>query len=340
MALEHASDARQEQEQDQRQGGTGRDQQRQDHGGGESLVTIIVALTANALIAAAKTFAAVLTGSASMVAEAAHSWADTGNEIFLLLAHRRGSRPPDAAHPRGHGRETYVWSLFAAVGLFTAGAVVSVLHGVQQLGSGGEESPSYLVDWIVLGIAFVLEGTSFTQAARQAHGMGERFGLHPIQLVLRTSDSTLRAVFLEDFAALGGILLAGIGIGLHELTGNALWDALGSVAVGLLLGFVALILIARNHAFLVGETVPQQLWRDTLERLLSHDEIERVTYLHIEYVGPMQFFIVAAVDLLGDEPESSVAHRLRRLEADIEDHEPVTDAVLTLSAPEDEALSL
>jgi cation diffusion facilitator family transporter len=312
-----------------------------DQGGhGESIVTVIVALTANALIAIAKTFAAWLTGSASMVAEAAHSWSDTGNEVFLLLAQRRGSRPPDAGHPRGHGRETYVWAMFAAVGLFTAGAVVSVWHGVQQLGADGGESPEYLVNWIVLAVAFVLEGTSFTQAARQAHRMGERFGLHPIQLILRTSDSTLRAVFLEDFAALGGILLAGTGIGLHEITGNPVWDSLGSISVGLLLGAVALVLIARNQDFLVGQTVPQRLWEDSLERLLSHDEIERVTYLHIEYVGPMQFFIVAAVDLRGDEPESSVAHRLRRLEADIERHELVTDAVLTLSLPEDEALTL
>ncbi|MGN6782481.1 MAG: cation diffusion facilitator family transporter [Marmoricola sp.] len=300
---------------------------------GESIVTVIVALAANFLIALAKTFAAWLTGSASMVAEAAHSWADTGNEIFLLLAQRRGSRPADDAHPRGHGRETYVWAMFAAVGLFTAGAVVSVWHGVQQLGSGGEESPDYLIDWIVLAVAFVLEGVSFTKALHQAHGMGERFGINPFALILRTSDSTLRAVFLEDFAALGGILLAGAGIGLHELTGDAVWDAWGSVCVGLLLGAVALVLIARNHDFLVGQTVPEQLWRDILERLLSHEEIDRVTYLHIEYVGPMQFFIVAAVDLRGDDPESSVAHRLRRLEADIEDHEPVTDAVLTLSVP-------
>lgn len=319
---------------------TGNEKSTEGGEGGESIVTVIIALTANFLIALAKTFAAWLTGSASMVAEAAHSWADTGNEIFLLLAQRRGSRPADDEHPRGHGRETYVWAMFAAVGLFTAGAVVSVWHGVQQLGSAGEGSPDYLVDWIVLGVAFLLEGASFAKALHQAHGMGERFGLNPFAMILRTSDSTLRAVFLEDFAALGGILLAGAGIGLHELTGNPLWDALGSISVGLLLGAVALVLIARNHDFLVGQTVPQQLWRDILERLLSHEEIDRVTYLHIEYVGPMQFFIVAAVDLLGDEPESSVAYRLRRLEGDIEDHEPVADAVLTLSLPEDEALTL
>jgi cation diffusion facilitator family transporter len=306
---------------------------------GESLLTVLVALVANGLIALAKSAAAAITGSASMVAEAAHSWADTGNEIFLLLAQRRGTRPADANHPRGHGRETYVWAMFAGMGLFVAGGVVSLWHGVQQLGAAGHES-DYTINWIVLAVAFVLEGASFVQAARQAHGMGEKFGLHPVRYVLRTSDATLRAVFLEDSAALVGLGLAALGVGLHELTGNALWDALGSVAVGLLLGAVALLLIARNYDFLVGETVPQGLWQDTLRTLLDHRDIDRVTYLHIEYVGPMRLFVVAAVDLVGDEDESAVAVRLRRLEHEIEEDEPIADAVLTLSTPDEQSLEL
>src|SRR6516225_8498079 len=105
----------------------------QGTGGSESLTTVLVAFGANVLIAVAKSAAAVVTGSASLVAEAAHSWADSGNEIFLLVANRRSRRPPDAAHPFGYGREAYVWSLFAAIGLFVAGAAVSVTYGVQEL---------------------------------------------------------------------------------------------------------------------------------------------------------------------------------------------------------------
>src|ERR1700704_1276695 len=104
-----------------------------DTGGSESLITVLVALAVNVLIAVAKSAAAALTGSASLLAEAAHSWADTGNEIFLLIADRRSRRPPDVAHPFGHGREAYVWALFAALGLFVAGGAVSVTHGVQEL---------------------------------------------------------------------------------------------------------------------------------------------------------------------------------------------------------------
>src|SRR3954465_11474678 len=122
-----------------------------------SLVTVLVALAANGLLAVAKSVAAGLTGSAAMVAEAAHSWADAGNEVFLLVAERSGSRPRGDEHPRGYGRATYAWSMVAAFGLFTAGAVVSVWHGVSQLTAEGEET-SYLVNYVVLAIALVLEG--------------------------------------------------------------------------------------------------------------------------------------------------------------------------------------
>ena len=311
----------------------------QERPGDAGLLTVVVALAANGLVAVAKTTAAALTGSASMVAEAAHSWADTGNELFLLAAERRGGRPADASHPRGHGRETYVWSMFAAVGLLVAGAALSIWHGVTELVAGSEEQARFAVNWVVLAAAFVFEGVSFTQAARRAHGRGKRLGLRPLRYVFRTSDATLRAVFLEDLAALGGLLIAGLGIGLHQATGDAAWDAIGAIAVGLLLGAVAIVLIMRNHDFLVGETIPKSLWNETLGRLLDHREIDRVTYLHIEYVGPMRFFVVAAVDLVGNEDEASVAVRLRRLEAEIERLEPVADAVLTLSTPDEPSLT-
>ena len=303
------------------------------------LLTVLVALGANALVATAKTVAAVLTGSASMVAESAHSWADTGNEVFLLVAERRGNRPADADHPRGHGRETYVWTMFAAVGLLVAGSALSIWHGIGELAAHHHEHSRYVVNWVVLGTASVLEGISFFQAAREARGRGRRLGLHPLTFVFRTSDATLRAVFLEDLAALLGLLIAGAAIGLHQLTGDPIWDALGSIGVGLLLGVVAIFLIVRNHDFLVGETIPQTMWNETLSRLLERPEVDRVTYLHIEYVGPMRFFVVAAVDLTGDEAESSVAVRLRKLEADLERLEPVVDAVLTLATPDEPSLS-
>ena len=304
-----------------------------DGTGSESLLTVVVALVANGLLAIAKSVAAGLTGSAAMVAEAAHSWADTGNEVFLLVAERSGSRPRDEEHPRGYGRATYAWSMIAAFGLFSAGAVVSIWHGLTALGSEGEET-SFTVNYAVLGIAFVLEGISFVQASRQVHGASQRFGLHPLSYVARTSNPTLRAVFFEDFAALLGILIAAVGIGLHQLTGDPIWDAIGSIAIGLLLGFVAVFLIARNMAYLLGEGPSGTTRSAVITRLLEHPQIERLTYLHLEYVGPQRLFVVAAVDLVGDDTEEHLAVRLRDVESDIEEHPLVEDAVLTLALPD------
>lgn len=301
--------------------------------GGESLLTVVIALTANALLALAKSAAAVLTGSAAMVAEAAHSWADAGNEVFLLIAERSGSRPRDEAHPRGYGRATYAWSMIAAFGLFTAGAVVSIWHGVTQLTAESEET-SFLVNYVVLGIAFLLEGISFLQASRQVHGASRRIGMHPLRYVTQTSNPTLRAVFFEDFSALIGILIAFVGIGLHQLTGNGIFDALGSIAIGVLLAFVAVFLIRRNMDYLLGEAPTPETRSRVIAGLLEHPQIERLTYLHLEYVGPQRVFVVAAVDLVGDDTESHLAVRLRDVELDIEQHPLIEDAVLTLSLPD------
>ena len=296
----------------------------------ESLTTVLIALAANTLIAIAKSVVAVITGSASMVAEAAHSWADAGNEIFLLIAERRAAKPRDATHPFGYGREAYVWSMFAAFGLFGAGAVVSVWHGISVLGHEEPET-SYTWAYAVLGIAFVLEGVSFIQATRQTRAEAKRRGLPPLKFIANTSNPTLRAVFAEDAAALIGLLIAGAGIFLHQVTGNAIWDAIGSILVGLLLGVVAIFLISRNRDYLVGQAVRPELWREAYDQLNGSGEVERVTFLHLEFVGPGRVFLVAAVDLTGDDTEAKLAGRLAELGQRIEEHELVELAMITLS---------
>jgi cation diffusion facilitator family transporter len=311
-----------------------------------SLLTVLIAFLANLLIAIAKSVAAFLTGSASMVAEAAHSWADAGNEIFLLVADRKSDRERDVRHPLGYGREAYVWSMFAAFGLFTAGAVVSIMHGVQEL-IHPEPASDFGVAYVVLAVAFVLEGISFTQAwrearkrAREAHPeTGGRGSLRMVlELILNTSNPTLRAVFFEDAAALIGLLIAALGIGLHQTTGSALPDAIGSILVGLLLGVVAVVLIDRNRRFLVGQAVPADIRQRILHLLLERSEVERITYLHLEFVGPSRVFLVAAVDMVGDQPEHDLAVRLRRLERDLEMQDFIEEAVLTLATADEKSL--
>jgi cation diffusion facilitator family transporter len=304
---------------------------------GDSMLTVVIAFVMNVLIAIAKTIAAAITGSASMLAESAHSWADAGNEVFLLIAERRGSRGRDERHPFGYGRETYIWSLFAGFGLFAVGAAVSVMHGITSL-TEPEPDANYLIGYLVLAISAVLEGVSFAQSIRQARVAGERFAIHPLRFLNRTSNTTLRAVFFEDAAALTGLAIAALGMALHQITGSAVWDAIGSILVGILLGVIAIFLIKRNSEFLLGQTAMPRTRSSILRKMLEHPDIERITYLHIEYVGPMQYYLVAAVDMVGDLAEHELAERLRRVEREIEAHEPIVEAVLTLSTTAEPSL--
>ncbi|MEU4390203.1 cation diffusion facilitator family transporter [Kribbella sp. NPDC023855] len=308
-------------------------------GGSESLTTVLVAFGANVVIAVAKSVAAVMTASASMLAEAAHSWADAGNEIFLLIANRRAHKKPDDLHPLGHGREAYVWSLFAALGLFVAGAAVSITHGIQELISPAP-AENFVIGYVVLGVAFVLEGISFLQSARQARAEATSLERDLIEHVLATSDPTLRAVFVEDAAALTGLVIAAAGLFAHQLTGSSIPDAIGSILVGLVLAWVALLLINRNRRFLVGEEADPRVRKAALEALLNAPEVARVTYLRLEIVGPRMISVIGDVDLTGDDTEAHVAVRLRALEARISASPAVAGAVLSLSAPDEPTLTV
>jgi cation diffusion facilitator family transporter len=304
--------------------------------GGESTATVIIAFCANLAIAVAKSVVAGVTGSASMLAEAAHSWADTGNQVLLLVADRASRRPPDESHPYGYGRDSYVWAMFAAMGLFVAGGAVSVWHGISQLQSS--EEAEYTWAYVVLGLAFVLEGISFAQAYRQTRSEARRLNRDVLEHALATSDPTLRAVFAEDSAALTGLVLAAAGIFLHQVTGNAVYDALASILVGVLLLAVAVVLIQRNRRFLTGQESDPALRRAALDRIRALPEVARVAYVRLEFVGPRKVLLVASVDLVGDQPEGRVAYALRDLERRLEEDPLVVEAVLTLAASDEPSL--
>jgi len=239
---------------------------------------VLVAFLVNVLVAAAKSVAAALTGSASMLAEAARSWADAGNEIFLVVAKRRAQRPPDPAHPLGHGREAYVWSLFAAIGLLIAGGAISIMRGVQELLAPAARG-DFGVGYVVLAVAFVFELVSFTQSVRQSKSKAESLQRDLLEHVLATSDPTLRAVVAEDAAALAGLVMAAVGLMASELTGSSVPDAVASILIGLLLGAVAILVVNRNRRFLVGQEVDARVRRAALQALLSMPEVARVTFL-------------------------------------------------------------
>jgi cation diffusion facilitator family transporter len=207
-------------------------------GGEESRGTVLVALGINLLIAVAKAIAALATGSSALLAEAAHSVADSGNEALLLVALRRSSRPADQTHPFGYGAERFYWSLLAAIGIFVAGGVVGIYEGIRHL---QEPEPLLrpLIAYGVLAVSLVLEATSWTTAFRQLRGESRGRGL-PLGVYLRrTTDPTATTVFYEDSAAVIGIGLAVTGVALHQITGSAVPDALASIAIGVLLVYVA-----------------------------------------------------------------------------------------------------
>jgi cation diffusion facilitator family transporter len=304
--------------------------------GGESTATVVIAFFANLAIEIAKSLVAAFTGSASMLAESAHSWADTGNQVLLLVANRKARRPADDSHPYGYGREAYVWSMFAAMGLFVAGGAVSVWHGVQELSA--KEEATYTWAYIVLAMAFLFEGISFAQAFRQTRREAGKYDRDVLEHALATSDPTLRAVFAEDSAALIGLVIAAIGIFLHQVTGNASFDAAASILVGVLLIVVAVVLINRNRRFLTGQEGDARLRGAALDRIRGLPEVARVAYVRLEFVGPRQVLLVAAVDLTGDHPEGRVAETLRTLERRLEEDPLVVEAVLTLATADEPSL--
>jgi len=263
----------------------------------ESKGTVLLALAANAGIAVAKLFAGLLTGSSVMLAEAAHSFADTVNELFLLTALRRGDKPPDALHPFGYGKERFFWSLLAAVGIFVAGGAFSIYEGVTGLLEPPQEAPSYLVSYIVLAIAFVLEGSSLLKALRQTKSEADQAGRGVVEQVRRSTDPTVKTVVSEDSAAVVGLVLAATGLALHEITGNAVWDALAAIGVGLLLIVVAFLLGRDTKEMLIGEAADGPTRLAMHDRLAAHPEVERVIDLLTMLLGPDRLLVAARVDL-------------------------------------------
>jgi divalent metal cation (Fe/Co/Zn/Cd) transporter len=231
-----------------------------------------------------------------------------------------------------------MWSLMAALGLFSAGAVVSLLEGIRKLTASGSEEASYTWAYVVLGVAFVFESISFFQAFRQTRKEAKKLEREVVEHAMQTSDPMLRAVFAEDSAALVGLVIAATGVFLHQVTGNPLYDALGSMLVGVLLGVVAVVLINQNRRFITGQESDPELRKATIDRLKRLPGVERVAYLRLEFVGPRQTYLVASVDLDGEQPESEVAHRLRELEAELEEESYVREAILTLATKDEPAL--
>ena len=227
--------------------------------------------------------------------------------------------------------------MFAAIGLFAVGAGVSITHGVQELISP-EPAENFVIAYVVLGVSFVLEGVSFFQANRQLRAAADLIDRDVWTHLMRTSDPTVRAVFLEDAAALIGILIAAVGIAAHQITGSTVPDAIASILVGVLLAVVSVLLIDRNRRFLVGEVADVKVWNAALAELAAQPEVERVTELRLSLVGAGKVFLSGAVDLVGNADERTAALQLAALERRLVKNPYVVLALISLSSPDDESL--
>jgi cation diffusion facilitator family transporter len=257
----------------------------------------MVAGTANLTIALAKAVGGAISGSAAMQAEAAHSVADTVTQIFLFIATRRGRRGPDVGHPFGYGRETYLWAFLAALATFVAGAGFSLTRGVNALLHGEAREPgSTLVAYAVLAFACLLEGVSLLRGLQQAHRRAVMTHL-PLRTLLRiTADTTVKAVIFEDAAAMIGVVIAGAGIALWQVTGQAAWDGIASIAVGALLVVVAAILARDNLSLLTGRTVSPQLQSALRRDIESLPGVDEVPIFVAVVIGPGNLLVAAKVN--------------------------------------------
>ena len=270
-------------------------------------VTVLVALAANVVIAVAKTVGGLIAASPALLSEAAHSVADSVNEVFLLAALRRSRRPPDSRHPFGYGKERFFWSLLAAVGIFVMGGCFSFFQAFEALRGGAAESyDGYLAGLVVLGVALVSEGISLLRALHQARIEGGVRGAR---------DPALRTVVAEDGTAVFGVTLAIAGMALHMATGQVVWEALASGAIGALLVYVAYRLGRDARDQLIGRAADPEQSRRIRSLLQAQPEIDSVESLLTMKLGLDSTLVAARIDLtpgLDSEEVELVAERIKR----------------------------
>lgn len=273
---------------------------------------IYAAIAANLGIAVAKFVVAALSGSSAMLAEGIHSAVDTGNELLLLVGEKVSNRPPDKRHPFGYGKAVYFWALIVALSVFTLGAGLSIYHGVHNL-----RHPDALEDpfwnYVVLGVAALFEGYSWNVSRRELNRF-RRPGASLWQAMRASKDASVFTVFIEDSAALLGLVLAALGIGLGQLFDNPYWDPAASVAIGVLLIGAAVTLARETGALLVGESMHPEQTRQLREIFEADPNIASVERLMTMQLGPDDVLLTASVQFRRGMRIDQVEHAIAQLE--------------------------
>lgn len=260
----------------------------------DSARTILLALGANLLIAAAKLATGLLSGSTALLAEAAHSLADAANEVLLGVSLRRASAPPDDLHPLGHGRERFLWAFLAAMATFLVGGCFSVAIAIRHLITP-EETTHTRAAWIVLAVAFLGDGISLIQALRQARDEAREHNFTLGAHLRHSSDPTARAVVFEDGAALVGLLIAAAGLLFSQRLGSGRPDAIASLLIGILMAATGVALALNLADFLVGKSLPPPLLADLRKLIESDAAVAELVSLQAVYVGPEEVVVAAKI---------------------------------------------
>lgn len=285
---------------------------------GGGVKAIVAALGANAGIAVAKFVGFFVTGSSSMLAEAVHSVADTTNQGLLLLGRKKSQRAATKEHPFGFGRERYFYSFIVALLLFTLGAAFALYEGIHKI-QHPEELSSVLVAVGILIVAIGLETYSFRTAiseSRKIKGELSWWGF-----IRQSKNPELPVVLLEDTGALCGLVFALFGVGLAALTGNPVWDGIGTVMIGLLLGTIAIILIVEMKSLLIGEGAGEGILA-TITAALTEGEVQRVIHIRTEYLSPDELLVAAKLALTPGMTTSDIADAIDAAEGRVRSRVP------------------
>jgi cation diffusion facilitator family transporter len=278
-----------------------------------SLGVIVKALFANIGIAVAKFVVAFITGSAAMLAEAVHSFADSGNQVLLLVGVKRSAREADAQHEFGYGKAAYFWAFIVAISLFTMGATFSIYEGVHKITHLDEgKIGNAIYAYIVLGVSIGLE--SFSMHAAWVEFNHFRAGRPLLRALAETRDAALVVVLFEDAAALTGLFLALFGVLLSQLTGNTVWDGVASIAVGVVLGMVATFVALKSASLLVGESVTAVERERIIEITKSSPGVRKLIHLRTMHLGPNDVICAMKIAFDDDTPAVKLAEYIDTLE--------------------------
>ncbi|MFI6445354.1 cation diffusion facilitator family transporter [Kitasatospora sp. NPDC050543] len=285
---------------------------------------LVAALSANLAIAVAKFTAFAFTGSSSMLAEGVHSVADSGNQVLLLVGGKRSTRKADEEHPFGYGRERYIYAFLVSIVLFTVGGLFAIYEGYEKI-----HDPHELHGWYwavgVLVFAILMEGWSFWTAISESNKAKGDVGW--VQFIRRAKAPELPVVLLEDTGALVGLFLALIGVSLTVVTGDGVWDGIGTLCIGLLLVVIAVVLALETKSLLLGESAAPEVIRQIREALVDHDAVTGVIHMRTLHLGPEELLVAAKIGVNAEDSAADVARAIDAAEVRVRRSVPIARVI-------------